>query len=129
MNNGNRRIALAAFALSLLLAAPMRGSGSNLSTNNLTFSGPVRLPGVTLAAGTYVFERVEQTNPDIVVVRSADRRKVVFMASTERLNRPAEFPRNRRVVLGEATNGMPPPILVWYPESQRMGHAFIYGTR
>src|SRR5262245_28785342 len=129
MVNRNRTIAFAAFVLSLLLTAPMRGSGSNLSTNNLTFSGPVRLPGVTLAAGTYIFERIEPTNPDVIVVRSADRRKVYFMASTDRLDRPAELPRNRRVILGEATQGMAPPILAWYPESERKGHAFIYGTR
>jgi hypothetical protein len=129
MVNWNRTIAFAPLVLGLLLAAPMRGSGSNLSTNNLTFSGPVRLPGVTLAAGTYVFERVEPTNPDVVVVRSGDRRRVYFMASTDRVDRPVELPRNRRVILGEATQGMAPPVLAWYPEGHRMGHAFIYATR
>jgi hypothetical protein len=129
MVNRNRTIAFAPLVLCLLLAAPMRGSGSNLYTDKLTFSGPVRLPGVTLAAGTYIFERVEQTNPDIVVVRSGDRRKVHFMASTDRVDRPAELPRNGRVTLGEAAQGMAPPVLAWYPEGNRRGHAFIYPTR
>jgi hypothetical protein len=53
--------------------------------------------------------------------------KVYFMASTERVNRPAELPRNRVVTLGEASPGMAPPVLAWYPEGQRMGHAFVYG--
>jgi hypothetical protein len=64
MVNRKRTIAFGALVLGFFLAAPpMHGSGNNLHTNNLTFSGPVRLPGVTLAPGTYIFERVEPTTP------------------------------------------------------------------
>jgi hypothetical protein len=129
VNRRNTLTAFGALVLGLFLAAPMRGSEVSLHTNNLTFSGPVRLPGVTLAAGTYIFERVEPTNADVVVVRSGDRMKVYFMASTQRVDRPVGLPRNLLVTLGEARPGIAPPITAWYPEGQRMGHAFIYETR
>ena len=53
-----RTIKLAACAAAVVLAsltAPVHG-GTLEKTMYLTFSGPVRLPGVTLAAGTYEFE-------------------------------------------------------------------------
>lgn len=118
-----------ALVLGLTLAAPMHGSGVNLHTNNVTFSGPVRLPGVTLTAGTYIFERVEATNPDIVVVRSGDRTKVYYMAMTQRAHRPEGLANDRLVTFGEARPGAVPPIAAWYPIGEAMGHAFVYPRR
>ena len=57
----NRRSAAVLFGASVLglaLTVPMLGSSVPLNTTRLTFSGPVRLPGVTLIAGSYLFERV-----------------------------------------------------------------------
>lgn len=117
--------AFAALVLGLSLATPMRGSGI-LHTNRLTFSGPVRLPGVTLPAGSYLFERVEPSNPNVIVVRSGDGTRVHYMAATIRVDRPAGLPANRAVTFGEAGRGDVPPIVAWYPQGERAGHAFVY---
>lgn len=62
-----RRRSISAFgvlALGLFLAAPTHGSGTALHAHKITFRGPVRLPGVTLTAGSYIFERVRaQSTP------------------------------------------------------------------
>jgi hypothetical protein len=127
-----RRVATTMFgalALGLFLAAPTHGSANALHTNMLTFGAPVRLPGVTLAAGSYIFERVVATNRDIVVVRSGDRTSVYFMGTTQPIERPDGLDRNRAVTFGESRPGSTPPITAWYPVGERMGHAFIYASR
>ena len=132
MTNRTRTFStLGALVLGLSLTSPMRGaeSATALHTNRLTFDGPVRLPGVTLAAGAYLFERVEPTTPDVIVVRSNDRTKVYFMAMTRRIDRPAGLAANRLVTFGEAVRGVAPPITAWYPEGERNGHAFVYDAR
>ena len=121
---------LGVLALGLSLTAPMHGAeGSALHTNRLTFGGAVRLPGVTLTAGTYLFERVEPTNPDVIVVRSNDRMRVYYMAATRRADRPAGLDRPQMVTFGEPRRGEVPPITAWYPDGERQGHAFVYATR
>jgi hypothetical protein len=95
-------------------------------TTYLTFSGPVALPGVALARGTYVFElAAPQTDPTIVRVLSRDRSTVYFMAFTEMVPRPPGG-KNQRVSLGEAGAGHPVPILAWYPDGDSSGRRFIY---
>jgi hypothetical protein len=128
----NHRITIAAsgaLALVLVLAAPMHGTETSLHTNLLTFSGPVRLPGVTLGAGTYIFERVEPTNPDIIVVRSGDRTRKYFMGWTNRVKKPVGMAADRLVTIGEPRNGEAPPVTAWYPQDEFSGHAFIYAER
>jgi hypothetical protein len=121
---------LGVLALGLSLTAPMHGAeGLALHTNRLTFGGAVRLPGVTLTAGSYLFERVEATNPDVIVVRSDDRTKVYYMAATRRADRPAGLDRTRLVTFGEARRGEVPPITAWYPDGEQNGHAFVYAAR
>ncbi len=124
-------VALGALILGTSLTMPvLHGTSAvNLHTNHLSFSGPVALPGVTLPGGTYIFERVVATNPDVVVVRSLDRSKVYFMASTQPQLRPAWLPREQSVVLGESRPGTAPPIAAWYPVGEETGHAFVYKAR
>ena len=121
--------AFGALVLGLVLTVPMHGSEIGLHTNYLTFSGPVALPGVTLGPGTYIFERVVDTEPDIVVVRSHDRSKVYFLAFTERIERPADMSRDRSVTFGESRPGTAPPITAWYPINSLRGHLFVYRHR
>ncbi|MGE0460280.1 MAG: hypothetical protein AB7Q16_02825 [Vicinamibacterales bacterium] len=118
--------AFGALILGCVLVVPMHGEVNTLSTNHLTFSGPVSLPGVTLSAGTYVFERAVSTNPDVVVVRNAERSKVFYLGSTMRASRPAGGRRDLAITFGEAARGVPPPITAWYPIGEETGHAFVY---
>jgi hypothetical protein len=96
-------------------------------TNHLTFTGPVALPGVTLARGTYTFELASPTNLDVVRVLSRDGSKLYFIGLTTPSQRPAGMPADRLVSIGEAPAGAPPPITAWYPLGHSMGHQFIYG--
>jgi hypothetical protein len=94
----------------------------------LTFSGPVRLPGVTLAAGTYAFELADVTGAsNLVAVRNKARSQVYFMGFTERIERPAGMAFKTSVSLGEAGRGEVTPIVAWYPPDSANGLKFIYG--
>jgi hypothetical protein len=118
--------AFGALILGCVLVVPTHGEVNTLSTNYLTFSGPVALPGVTLSAGTYVFERAVATNPDVVVVRNAERSQVLYLGSTMRASRPSGMRRDLSITFGEAARGTPPPIAAWFPLGEPTGHAFVY---
>lgn len=119
----------AALAFGLALTVPTGAVGVANRTNSLTFSGAVRLPGVTLDAGTYIFERLDTTNPDVIVVRSVDRTKLHYLGLTLRTTRPAGLSRDRLVTFGEVGRGEAPPITAWYPSGEQLGHAFYHGSR
>ena len=127
----NRKSVLTACSAAIVVLV-MSASGDawvNASRrNHLTFSGPVALPGVTLARGTYIFELASPTNLDVVRVLSRDRSKLYLIALTTPIQRPAGMPADRMVSLGEAPAGAPAPITAWYPLGHSMGHQFIYGT-
>ena len=117
-------------AVAGVLAASSLHAASNLMpmtmANNLTFSTPVALPGVTLAAGTYVFASGPGgTNPNIVRVLSPNRQKLFYLGFTVPIVRP---PQAEPAILtfGEAAHGAPAPIIAWYPVGSNSGHEFIY---
>ena len=122
----NRRVVLIAFAAAV--AALVTASSTQawaLRTNYLTFSGPVALPGVTLAAGTYTFEAGPlDSNPAIVRVSTRDGRRVLFQGFTTPVSRPAG--RMPVVTFGEAPAGRPMPIRVLYPTNASIRHQFRY---
>lgn len=117
---------LAASILGLLIAIPVQGRVSDRQTAQLTFDRAVALPRTTLVAGTYIFERAAAGTPDVVVVRSRDRRQVHFVAITMPSVRPASLSRDGTVTFGEAGRGMPPPITGWYPAGEELGYVFVY---
>jgi hypothetical protein len=94
--------------------------------NNLTFSIPVSLPGVTLAAGRYVFEAGPAgTNPNIVRVATQDGRTQLYLGLTIPKERPHDA-GSTILTFGEAPSGGAAPILVWYPVGGATGHEFLY---
>jgi len=107
-----------AVAASLFLAPP---AGAVVDMAHLTFSGPVRVPGATLAAGTYVFERVA---PNILRVRSNDRSVLYTTFMTLPRWRNDQGPN--RVVFGEAPAGTYPPVKIWFAPYQTLGDEFLY---
>ena len=127
-----RHIATLASVLAVagMLAASSSHAASSLTPltriNNLTFSKAVSLPGITLAAGTYVFESGPAgTHPDIVRVLSQNRQTQFYLGFTIPKNRP----RNAApgiLTFGEAPAGGAAPILVWYPVGSSSGHEFMY---
>jgi hypothetical protein len=97
-------------------------------TAYLTFSGPVALPGVTLGAGTYIFELADPDIAGVVSVRSRDRRQTYFMGFTIPVSRPQGMGTDRPVSFMESHAGVAPPIKAWYPRDEAMGHQFMWNT-
>jgi hypothetical protein len=93
--------------------------------NNLTFSKAVMLPGITLTAGTYVFESGPGgTNPNIVRVLSENRQKLFYLGFTNPVVRPSGHEPSV-MTFGETANGAT-PVLAWYPVGSNQGHEFLY---
>jgi hypothetical protein len=96
-------------------------------TTYLTFNAPVALPGVTLAAGSYLFELADPTGASTVVaVRNRARTEQYFMGMTQRIDRPGGAAREGAVSFAEAPRGEARPIVAWYPPDSSSGMKFIY---
>src|SRR5712692_2282382 len=113
--------------LGLVLVAPSLNAWGNANgTTYLTFSGPVALPGVSLPAGTYIFDLPEPSSRTLVRVTSRDRSKVYLLAFTNFIARPTGLRSDQMVTFGEATASVPPPITAWYPVAESTGRQFVY---
>ena len=96
-------------------------------TMYLTFNRPVGLPGMTLPAGTYVFERVNTASRiDLVQVRSRKSNAVYLTAFTWIVDRPRNLGPDQVVTFREAKAGAAPQIATWFPAGESKGHEFIY---
>ena len=127
---GNLKVAaIGALFLGLVAAAGSSIAAGNVDThtNYITFSRSVALPGVELAAGTYIFETPTNAMSNSVVrVSSRDRRKVYLTAFTRQVERPRNDRGKLLVTLGEAKSGSVPPVSAWFPIGDSIGHQFIY---
>jgi hypothetical protein len=128
-NRMNRRAVLAVTCglalVGLVAAAPGDAGVDSGRTTQLTFSKPFSLPGVTLGAGTYVFERAAPLSAiEVVRVSSRDRRVVYYMGFTELVQRPRGV--TSPITFGEAPAGSAVPIRDWYPTGSDTGHRFRY---
>jgi hypothetical protein len=123
-----RTILLAACVTWLALMATVSTHAFSLTRyNDLTFSGPVALPGMTLGAGTYRFEIANPTSgANVVRVSNPRTQQVYFMRHTMRVSRPHMLPDDHIVTFGEAPAGEPMPIRIWYPRDGGDGHRFVY---
>jgi hypothetical protein len=112
--------------LGLALTAATLQAVPQTGQEYVTFSGSVRLPGVTLAAGTYVFQVADlMATRDVILVRNQATGRGWFLM-TNRVDRPAGLRHDESVVLGEVPKGTTPPIIGWYPIGESTGHEFIY---
>jgi hypothetical protein len=121
------RVTAVGLALTGLLAATPGTikAWPNYHTTYLTFSRSVALPGVTLPAGTYIFE-LPADDRSVVRVSSRNRSKIFFAALTFIVDRPRGVKEDQHVTLGEARRGEAPPLRAWYPSSEQTGREFIY---
>lgn len=91
------------------------------------FTHPVALPGVSLGAGTYVFELPAPVDAwSVVRVTSQDRRTVYLTAFTHVVERPRGLRPDQAISFGEAAPNLPQPIRVWWPAAESTGREFIY---
>lgn len=111
-----------------LTAAPARSQDLNLSKRtNLTFSAPVRLPGVTLQAGAYVFVHLPSMNTHIVQVLSQDGTKTfgIFLTIP---NQRIELTDQPYVSFKEGPANAAVPIRAWFYPGERTGDEFVYSA-
>jgi hypothetical protein len=130
----NRNIVWSAVGVAVVMfgLAPVQrvAAGTAEKSTYLTFSGSVRLPGVTLSPGTYAFElRDPLDSAGIVQVRSRDGRTTYFMGFTDATERSRGRRLEATVTLGESAAGMAPPITAWWATGELTGRKFIYPNR
>src|SRR5829696_2626320 len=105
--------------------AAAQGTLSDRKTN-VTFSGPVSLPGTTLPAGTYVFRLADSpANRHIVQIFQQDRSKLIttILAVAAERNEPEGDPV---VSFKETPSDRPPAVRYWYYAGEKSGSEFIY---
>jgi hypothetical protein len=114
-----------ATALTVALAPSARADEWNKKTI-LTFSGPVQIPGATLAAGSYVFKLADiPGNRHVVQVFDKDEKKIyttMLAIPNERLE-PSDDPV---VLFAERSSGSPQAVKVWFYPGDRVGNEFVY---
>ena len=99
-------------------------------TNYITFNKPVRLPGVVLTPGTYIFELPDPIGAwDVVSVSSRDRRHVYYAGLTHAVTRPAGLPHDRVLSFDEAPANAAFPIRTWWPLGESTGRQFQYADK
>jgi len=123
-----RRLIVTALGIVLLVLAVAPTGHAWSTRSSFSFTGPVALPGVTLHAGTYNFERMSDA-VNLVRVTSRDETTVYLMTFTNLISRPSGMPMTPQITLGESPRGVAPPIKAWYPDGARDGYEFIYGAR
>ena len=124
LNRNTFRIFVLAVIAAAVVSTASQASQPLSEVNKLTFGSPVALPGVTLPAGTYVFERDSVDNARIVRVKSPNYQKLLFVGFTMPVTRPRGL--KSPVSFGEAAAGEPIPIVAWYPVGSDRGHQFLY---
>ena len=114
-----------AAALTVMFAPGARADEWNKKTI-LTFSGPVQLPRVTLAAGSYVFKLADiPGNRHVVQVFDKDEHKIfaTMLAIPNQRMKPSEKPI---VLFSERATGSPQAIKVWFYPGDTIGNEFVY---
>ena len=121
-----RILSAAAGVLLLGLAAQPTHAWNTPSHRELiTFSAPIALPGVVLAAGTYTFEVPSGgISNGLVRIASRDYKHVILMQYTRIVPRP-DADKALRVTFSEAAPGAVRPVNTWFPRGED-GRQFIY---
>ncbi|MCC7417880.1 MAG: hypothetical protein IT176_12145 [Acidobacteria bacterium] len=92
----------------------------------LTFSGPVQIPGKTLAPGTYLF-RVADLIGSRHVVQILDKDGTHMFATVMTLSQTVEnVPPQNVVMFSERPAGAAPAVKTWYYPGERIGNEFVY---
>ena len=108
----------------VVTATPRSGSSSEYFLN---FSGPVHVPGVTLAKGTYVF-RFPGTGGKVIQVLKADKSAAYAMFHTIRVTDVTRdlSSEAHEVTWRERGPDAPPAIDAWFPPGRSLGYEFVY---
>jgi hypothetical protein len=124
-----RSLPLIATASALALLLPSANADTFNKKTKLTFSHPIKVPGVTLAAGSYIFKLVDsQSNRNIVQIMNVRENKLystVLAIPDYRLN-----PSSHTIMtFGETGAGCAPAVKVWFYPGDNTGSRFVYGKK
>ena len=120
------RLLAAGLALALLSLAPLAKAQVASKKTHISFSQPVRVPGVTLTPGSYVFKLADsQSNRHIVQILNPREDKVYATCLTipDYRARPGS---KTIITFGEAAAGRPSPIKAWFYPGDNTGNRFVY---
>ena len=117
-------VGLAVLIMGLALGASAEADGSSDGTTHLTFEHPVRVPGATLSAGSYVFT-VDMNSQAVWIRREDDSH--VYGPYLTRPRRRLESTTNRKIVVQRSAdaNGIP-TLRAWFGRYQERGYEFVY---
>ena len=114
----------AALVMAFTPFAPAEANSNGSDTTHMTFTHPVRIPGVTLPAGRYVFQLSHGNQ--IVRIFSEDNNKVFgpYLTLSNRRNGNLA----KRVVIFDRSPeaGGVPVIRGWFGRQRQYGHVFVY---
>jgi len=121
------RIAIAIIGVAMLITLlPSNAKADEWDKKTIvTFDQPVEIPGMVLAAGTYVFRRASSIDSNVVQISGNDQKHVYATLLTipdYRMN-----PADKTVItLEERANGSPRAIKSWFYPGDTAGEEFVY---
>ena len=124
----HRHLRTSMFLVATLLLVVTSGAGpaaqGSPRTTTMTFSAPVRVPGVTLPAGTYSFEQLRSDSDRLTVqiYRTGPRRLVTTLMATP-VTRDGG---GGDITIAQSASSSVPLLRVWYQRGTQDGYAFIY---
>jgi LPXTG-motif cell wall-anchored protein len=127
-----RKLLLSASVAGVLMCLPSRSAVAQTVADqpvNLTFSGPVAVPGHTLPAGKYTFKMMSGRVDRQSVQISDDTGKTIAVVNAMNVVRANgdPVPEKPEVNFYEAAPGTTQAIRMWwYPGIRSGGHEFIY---
>lgn len=116
------------FALLVVLAIPARAGIWNEKTE-LTFSGPVEVPGRVLPAGHYIFKLLNSpSDRHIVEITNETGMRLMEIVNAMPIYRQHTTPRTV-VTLEKRGPKSPEAVCTWFYPSKHTGLEFIYPKR
>src|SRR5881397_2465016 len=123
------RIAIAIIGVAMLITLlPSNAKADEWDKKTIvTFDQPVEIPGMVLAAGTYVFRRASSIDSNVVQISGNDQKHVYATLLTipdYRMN-----PSDKAVItLEERANGSPRAMKSWFYPGDTAGEEFVYSS-
>jgi len=109
-------------ALLATAITPLRASDLNKKTI-ATFTAPVKISGIVLPAGTYVFKTFSPEDRNLVVLTNREETHVIATLEAVRIEAPV-LPEKARVELSEGTANSPEAVSAWFYPADSAGWAF-----
>jgi hypothetical protein len=117
-----KRVKLIVTALVLAVLAVLAG---RVTAQQITFTGAVEMPGLTLQPGTYVFRLADSPTRNVVQVLDEGEKNILGQWTFVQADRP-RVTEETLVMFKETREGATPAIQYWYFPGEKIGKEFIY---